>query len=63
MIATTHTLLDKMEMTSLENRIQDMLMLVYKSLNSATPVYIATLFTAKINGVRLRGINNCSNHV
>ena len=47
-----------MEMTSLENRrIQDMLMLVYKSLRGATPAYITSLLTARINAYGLRGIN------
>ena len=45
-------------MTSVENRrIQDMLMLVYKSLRGVTPAFITSLFTARINAYGLRGTN------
>ena len=50
-------LLNNANMTTLQTRIQDMLIMVCKALHSLTPAYIRSLLALRCNAHRLRGIN------
>ena len=57
-VSTYEALLEKLDLVDLiKRRFLDMLILVYKSFQAATPVYITALLTPRINTNGLRDTN------